>query len=394
MLIALDGRALTGRFTGDRTYWRNLLRTLPRVAPQNTYCVYSRTPIDPSELPAYANLTYRVVPARNDRLWTLFALPRALRLERPDVLHVQYTIPPGCPCPVVTTVHDISFRLFPQWFPVRDRLLLNLTIPAAMRGAARIITDSDSAREDILKSYSVAPSKVVSISLGLPPEFADQCVKNTVGNRKESEKQEIADDVVKTHYGLQQPFILAVGVLQPRKNLKLLAQAFGKARAVGNLPHQLVLAGKVGWHTEEETLRQAAAETGGSEAANAVVFPGYISDEHLPALYRSCEAFAYPSLYEGFGLPPLEAMACGAPTLVSDAPPMPQNVGQAAIVVAAADIEAWAAALVRIVTDEKLRIEFASRGPARAALFTWEKTAELTLRVYEEVVEANRAGNR
>ena len=374
MLIALDGRVLTGRYTGDRTYWRNLLRVLPRVAPDNTYCVYSRTPIDPAELPVFANLTYRVVYAANDRLWTLSALPRALRQGRPDVLHVQYTIPPACPCPVVTTIHDISFRLFPQWFPARDRLLLNLTIPAAMRGAARIITDSDSARDDILKAYAVAPDKVVAIPLGLPPEFLGQS----------QEKQEIAQQIAKTRYGLQTPFVLAVGVLQPRKNLRLLAQAFGRARADSGLPHQLVLAGKAGWHTEQETLRQAAAEAGGSTAASAVVFPGYIADEHLAALYRACTAFAYPSLYEGFGFPPLEAMACGAPTLVSDAPPMPHNVGDAAIVVAATDVDAWATALGRVLRDDTLRADLSRLGPLRAAQFTWEETAEQTVRVYEE----------
>ena len=115
--------------------------------------VYSRTPIEPGELPDVPNLTCRVVPAANDRVWMFAALPRALRHARPDLVHVQYTIPPACPCPVVTTIHDISFRLFPQWFPIRDRLLLNLTIPAAMRGAARIITDSDSSRDDILRTY-------------------------------------------------------------------------------------------------------------------------------------------------------------------------------------------------------------------------------------------------
>ena len=174
MHIAIDGRALTGRFTGDRTYWRNLLRVLPRLAPVDTFIVYSRTPIEPGELPDVPNLTCRVVEAANDRVWTFAALPHVLRRDRPDLVHVQYTIPPACPCPIVTTIHDISFRLFPQWFPVRDRLLLNLTIPAAMLGAARIITDSDSSRDDILRAYGVAASKVVSIPLGLPPEFADK----------------------------------------------------------------------------------------------------------------------------------------------------------------------------------------------------------------------------
>ena len=258
MHIAIDGRPLTGRFTGDRTYWRNLLRVLPRLAPADSFTVYSRTPIEPGELPDVPNLTCRVVPAANDRVWMFAALPRALRHARPDLVHVQYTIPPACPCPVVTTIHDISFRLFPQWFPIRDRLLLNLTIPAAMRGAARIITDSDSSRDDILRTYGVAPGKVVSIPLGLPPEFADktQEIQHNVDldplNTRTPEyldaksMQETARQVVNTRYNIHEPFVLAVGVLQPRKNLRMLAQAFGRAKAAYDLPHSLVLAGKAG----------------------------------------------------------------------------------------------------------------------------------------------------
>jgi glycosyltransferase involved in cell wall biosynthesis len=398
MHIAIDGRALTGRFTGDRTYWRNLLRVLPRLAPGDKFTVYSRTPIEPGELPDVPNLTYRVVPAANDRIWTFATLPRALRRDRPDLVHVQYTIPPACPCPVVTTIHDISFRLFPQWFPTRDRLLLNLTIPAAMRGAARIITDSDSSRDDILRAYRVAPSKVASIPLGLPPEFINS--GGVEGERSGGEHQntqlmqETAQQVVKTRYNLHEPFVLAVGVLQPRKNLRMLAQAFGKAKTAYGLPHSLVLAGKAGWDTEQAALRQAAAEGGGVEIADAIVFPGYVADEDLPHLYRACDAFAYPSLYEGFGFPPLEAMACGTPTLVSDAPPMPYNVGDAALVIAAKDVDAWAESLGRVLTDNTLRAELAAKGPSQAARFTWESTAERTLRVYQEVIKAGHAGIR
>ena len=264
MHIAIDGRALTGRYTGDRTYWRNLLRVLPRLDPASTFCVYSRLPIAAGELPDFSNLTYRVVEARNDRLWTFSALPAALRDTRTDVLHVQYTLPPRCPCPVVTTIHDISFRVHPRWFPVRDRLLLNLTIPVAMRRAARVITDSDSSREDMLRMYQTASDRVVSIPLGLPPEFASELpcevllpggaggVPSGVSGshnafnalEEAAQRKEFARHIAKSKYNLHAPFVLAVGVLQPRKNLRLLARAFGQAKAAHDLPHQLALAGK------------------------------------------------------------------------------------------------------------------------------------------------------
>ena len=124
--------------------------------------------------------------------------------------------------------------------------------------------------------------------------------------------------------------------------------------------------------------------------ADAIVFPGYVTDEDLPHLYRASDAFAYPSLYEGFGFPPLEAMACGTPTLVSDAPPMPHNVGDAALVVPAKDVDAWAFAIHRILTDTTLRAELRAKGPVQASRFTWESTAEQTLRVYRDVIEAGR----
>lgn len=410
MHIAIDGRALTGRYTGDRTYWRNLLRVLPRLDPASTFRVYSRLPIAPLELPDFPNLTYQVVEARNDRLWTFSALPAALRDTRPDVLHVQYTLPPRCPCPVVTTIHDISFRVHPRWFPVRDRLLLNLTIPLAMRRAARVITDSDSSRDDMLRAYRIAPGRVVSIPLGLPPEFASELPPDVVlhagadgagrapngvsGSQfaleEAAQKKEIARQIAKSKYNLHAPFVLAVGVLQPRKNLRLLARAFGQAKAAHDLPHQLALAGKAGWQTEEAALRRAAFEGGGTAAADAVIFTGYVEDAALPALYRACDVFAYPSLYEGFGLPPLEAMACGAATLVSDAPPMPHNVGDAALVLGATDVNAWAEGIGHVLRNDSLRADLAARGPVRAAQFTWEATGTQTLEVYRAAVGTGR----
>jgi glycosyltransferase involved in cell wall biosynthesis len=377
MRIAIDGRALTGRFTGDRTYWRGLLGALPGSSDDMEFLVYSRTPIPACELPDTPQLQARVVPSINDRMWTMAALPAALRRDRADLVHVQYTTPPRalCPCPVVTTVHDISFKLFPEWFPRKDRNLLNLTIPASMRSAARVITDSESSRDDILKAYGLSPEKLIAIPLGLPEGFG----------REISEPAEI--ESVLPRYGIHRPFVLAVGVLQPRKNLKMLCEAFGRAVRRSALPHRLVIAGKAGWGTEQETLRAAAAAGGGEAAAEAIVFPGYVDDADLPTLYRVADLFAYPSLYEGFGLPPIEAMACGAPVVVSDAPALPEVVGSAARIVPATSVEAWSEALAEMLTDPEMRRTYAMAGPARAACFTWRETAERTRAVYRDAIK-------
>lgn len=372
MRIVIDGRTLTGRFTGDRTYWRSLLQEMPRLAPDDSFLVYSRLPIPEGELPDLPNVERRVVEARNERLWTLAALPEAARKDRADLIHVQYTIPPRrlCPCPVVTTVHDISFRLYPQWFPVKHRLLMNLTVPPSMRQADAVITDSHSSRADILRIYRLPERKVTAIPLGLPPGF---------GCEIDSEE---ARRFVAERYGLKEPFLLAVGVMQPRKNLRLLARAFGLAKKRFSLPHTLAFVGKAGWATEENALRDEAEAGGGDVAVRAVRFPGYVEDADLPKLYRACAALAHPALYEGFGFPPLEALACGTPVVVSDRPALPEVVGEAALVVPATDPDAWAEALFRIVDDAALRREFASRGPERAARFSWETTALRTLEVY------------
>lgn len=389
MRIAIDGRALTGRFTGDRTYWRNLLRALFRLDAENAYLIYSRAPIPEGELPEAPNVSFRVVPAANDRLWTLYALPRALRQERMDLAHVQYTVPPRCPCPVVTTIHDISFRLYPEWYTFRDRTLLNLTVPPSMRRAARVITVSESSRRDILRVYALPPEKVVATPLGLPEEFA-QVAPESQASAEIVRGQEDAQRIARERFGLEKPFVLAVGVLQPRKNLPVLVEAFGRAKARSRLPHQLVLVGKAGWDTEQSTLRQIAARGGGAEAAEALVFPGYVADTDLPILYRACTLFAHPALYEGFGLPPLEAMACGAPALVSDAPAMPEVVGDAALTAPPTDVSAWTDALTRLLSDADLRADLARRGPRRAACFSWKTTAERTWAAYQEAMAGKK----
>jgi glycosyltransferase involved in cell wall biosynthesis len=242
-----------------------------------------------------------------------------------------------------------------------------------MRRAARVLTVSESSREDILRVYKLPPEKVVATPLGLPGGFAPCAEKETV-------RQE-----VKERYGLAEPFLLAVGVLQPRKNLPMLAEAFGRMKAKTGLPHTLVFVGKMGWQDGQEALLAAATRGGGKSAAEAVRFPGYVPDADVPTLYQACAAFAHPALYEGFGLPPLEAMACAAPVIVSNAPAMPEVVGDAALLVPPTDVDAWAEMLARVLTDAQLQRDLSERGPRRAALFSWDDTAQKTLAVYEGV---------
>jgi len=365
MRIGVDARALTGRWTGDRTYWLNLVRGLLDTMPEGDNLVlYTRLPLASGLLPADTRYTVRTVPASNDRLWTMLHFPRALRADGIDVAHTQYTTPLRAPCPLLTTVHDISFRLYPEWFPRKHRMLLNLSVPVAMRRARIVITDSASSRRDILRIYRLAPEKVEAIHLAAAPEYVP--VPAATARR-----------YVEEHFGIRDPFVLSVGVLQPRKNFALLVEAFARALRKEALPHRLVLTGKRGWRVDEITRLAARLDL-----LDRLIFTDYVPDDALPLLYSATDVMAYPSLYEGFGLPPLEAMACGAPTLVSDAPAMPEVVGDGAWVLPVMDACAWADGLIAMLTDAHTRQCWSARARARAACFSWKDTSRRTLRAY------------
>lgn len=377
MRIGIDARAMSGRFTGDRTYWRGLIAGLSEIDRDNEYLLYLRDPAaEGEELALGPNFRRRLLPATNGRLWSFVRFPQALAKDRVDIAHVQYTVPPILPCPVVTTIHDISFRLFPELFAAKDRFILNAGLPGSLRRAAKVIAVSENTRRDILKAFpGTEPGKVVATPLAADPRY------RVLSPRE----QESARELVNERYGLSGPYLLSVGVLQPRKNVPLLLAAFAKARQEAGLPHKLAVVGKRGWLSQET---EAAIRAAG----DAVVMTGYAPDEHLPALYGCATAFCYPSLYEGFGLPPLEAMACGCPTLSSNASSLPEVVSDAGVLIDPHDTAAWTKAIIEVVTDTAQREQLREAGPARAALFSWQRTAALTKQVYESIyAKTNRA---
>lgn len=374
MRVGIDGRALTGRFTGDRTYWLNLTRDHIEAADDGDveYVVYTRLPLPEGALPVGRRVTVRTVPASNDRIWTLVTFARVLRQDRIDVAHTQYSTPMRAPCPIVTTVHDISFRLYPEWFPRKHRILLNLSVPVAMRRAARVITDSMSSRRDILRVYRLAIEHVEAIPLAAAPGYRPM-------------PKATAREHVVARFGLTDPYIVSVGVLQPRKNLPMLVEAFARAIQAASIPHRLVLAGKRGWAYDEIVVQAARLRVG-----DRLLITDYVDDADLPAIYSAATMMAFPSLYEGFGLPPLEAMACGAPTLVSDAPAMPEVAGTGALVLPVMDATAWSDALSLVARSPEEQARWSAAGLARSRAFSWATTGALTRRVYVEVAAHTR----
>lgn len=344
--IAIDASLLAGRYTGDRTYWRCLIDALPRDTG-HTYILYTREPLPIAPDPS---IEIRRVPGRNHRWWSMVTLPFAARKDRADLLHVQYTVSPLTTLPAVTTVHDVTFLLHPEWYRPKDRLLLRHSVPASMRRAARVIAVSETSKRDMVRTTGLPEAKITVTLLAAPPEFAPVSG---------------ATEHVKNRFGLEEPYLFALGTLQPRKNLPMLARAYEASGASCTL----AIAGKEGW----------GEQPGGS-------LLGYVADEDLPSLYSAACAFLFPSLYEGFGIPVLEAMACGCPVICSDGGALPEVAGDAAMILPTGDERPWTE-VIRSACSGKIDLTgLREKGLLRAKMHDWRDTARRTVRVYEEVI--------
>jgi glycosyltransferase involved in cell wall biosynthesis len=364
MRIAMDARPLASGHGGIRRYVECLARALARVAPAHEVvpCGVSRAAAARLD-PALHARPERVPGARwLDHLW-LASAPGPF-----DLYHgTNYVAPWWSAAPVVLTVHDLTVRLFPDTHPWRRRAMHAL-LPARCRRAARVIADSGATRDDLVRLCGVAPAHVDVVPLaadhlGPPPDDA-------------------ARAAVRRRHGLPERFTLFLGALEERKNLPALLTAFASLREEG-VAHALVLAGG-GAPSYVAGLRDAGRRLGLREG-HEFWLPGPIDDADLPALYASCDAFVYPSLYEGFGLPPLEAMACGAPVVAARGSSLEELFAGAALLVDPHDPAALRSALARLLGDPALRDDLAARGRARAAARGWDDVARDTLAVYERV---------
>ncbi|MGC9469391.1 MAG: glycosyltransferase family 4 protein [Anaerolineae bacterium] len=270
--------------------------------------------------------------------------------------------------PTVLTVHDLIPQLLPEHHKPLNRWYLRWTMPLYCRRADHIIAVSEATRRDLIDLYQLPPEKITVIHEAAAPRFRPQPLA--------------AQERVRDAYGLPERFLLYVGTIEPRKNLERLLGAWTPLYQEGTVP-PLVLVGKRGWLSDGffESLEASPARSG-------VILTGYVPDADLPAIYSAATAFVWPSLYEGFGLPPLEAMACGTPVVCAKASSMPEVVGDAALLFAPEDEAALRAALRRIVGDGELREALRERGFTRAAAFSWARTAEQTVRVYEGIMQS------
>ncbi|MGH2521465.1 MAG: glycosyltransferase family 4 protein [Anaerolineales bacterium] len=353
MRLALDTQSTLGHKTGIGHYTARLLAALRCVAPEHEYV----------EL----NWGREVVMRIDRRLrWQQFELPRRARAAHSQLLHVPgFDAPLWKPGPVVLTVHDLIGMLFPRNLPPISRLYWARWLPFTVRAADAIIADSENTRRDLLRLLRLPPEKITVAPLGVDERFRPA----SQGQKTDS----------RARYNLPEDFILYVGTLEPRKGIDTLIEAF--ARLAAEHPHHLVLAGKRGWYWEP--ILQRIAAHGLEERARVL---DYVPDDDLPVLYASAAVFAFPSRYEGFGLPPLEAMACGTPVVCSNAASLPEVIGDAGMMVAPNDVNALARALTQVLGDAHLQAELRERGLRWAPGFTWEQTARQTLEVYHRVL--------
>jgi glycosyltransferase involved in cell wall biosynthesis len=366
MRIAFDGTTLTPGRTGVGYYTEHLLQHLAREveATGDEIVVVSNKPIDTQRpLPAHVRVHEgHRFPVRIG--WMQMRAARALDVLRPDVAHfTNGMIPIGSPVATIVTIHDMSLRLYPQCHPVRRLLLNRPLMHLAIKQASAIVTVSDSARRDLLRLHGVNAERVSVVHEAASPAF------RPIDDRAELEP-------VRAKYGLPSRFILYVGTIEPRKNLLRLVDAFGDARARG-IPHHLVCVGPYGWSSRDLSGR---IERLGLK--DSVHFTGYAKFEDLPAIYNLADFFVFPSLYEGFGLPVVEAMASGLPVITSSTSSLGEIAGDAAATIDPTDTDALAAAMVRLATDHELCRELGERGLRRSRMFSWTQTAKEMLAVY------------
>lgn len=356
--VAIDAHTIGRRATGNETYILGLMQGLVTNGEVDLVALVDPDATVPPELETRrAALRQRKAIPR-----LLSELSRARRRWGAELLHVQYVRPPRSDVPVVTTIHDVSFEHFPRFFTRRSRLRMRATIPWSARHSAVVLTGSRHARGALLHAYGLDPERVV-----VTPYAADRRFRHL--DRPETDR-------LLTGMGLPERYLLCVGNLQPRKNLRRLLEAF--ATLPREIRPPLVVVGQPAWLSDDV---YAAVRRHDLEAD--VHFTGFVSTEQLVAVYSRAHAFAYPSLYEGFGLPVLEALACGVPTLASDRSSLPEVAGDAALLVDPEDVEAIGSGLERIIGDEELRQQMAERGPLQAARFSWERCADATARAYE-----------
>jgi glycosyltransferase involved in cell wall biosynthesis len=369
MRVAIDARKLHD--FGIGTYTRNLLRHLARIDRDNEYVLLCHQP--DLGIGAQLGTNFRTVlePSPNYSIREQLHVPWLLHRERPDVFHApHYVMPPAVRCRSIVTIHDCIHLMFPQYLPNRAAsVYARAAMWAATHRSHRVLTVSEASKRDILHFFDIPPEKIV-------------VVHNAIDERFGVAPSEEATAQVRERYQLDHRFVLYVGNIKPHKNLVRVVEAFDRLRKRGFDDLTLLIIGDE--ISKLPALRRAVHS---HKLHKHVRFLGYLPDETLAILYRLAAVFVFPSLYEGFGLPPLEAMACGAPVVTSNVSSLPEVTGDAAVLVDPYDVESIADGIARVLSDPALREDMRVKGMARAREFSWERSVARTREIYREVAE-------
>lgn len=356
------------RAAGVSTYTGQLLRHLPAAAPEHKYIAFAGkgAEIPPGVEAAPAPIRTVAPPARI--AWEQLGFPLQAMRSRLDVIHGTVNVLPELARRAsVITVHDLSFLRHPDRLSHRRKLYLDWAVSRSARRATRVIAVSQSTRNDLVDLLHIPEARISVVPLGVDPSF----------------KPALSSDGRPRRLG-GRPYVLHVGTLEPRKNIDVLIRAFARLRERRDFPHALALVGARGW--DYQPLFDLVERL---HLRDHVHFADYVSPANLPLWYTDADLFAFPSVFEGFGLPVLEAMACGLPVVTTDSSGLRELAADAALVVEPGSSEALEEAMGRILEDRALRDRLRAKGLARAAGFTWEETARLTARVYEAAHGAN-----
>ncbi len=353
--FAIDARLIGGDMTGDSTYWNGLLHGFSQVPDDVRFLLISNKD-RPEGIPDDPRFHWLTVNSRRTRWWSLFRFPLKARRLGANVIHTQYNVSPLAGTHSVTTVHDVSFMIGPDWFQPRDRVILQRFVPPSMRRSSRVITVSETSKNEIVQFFPDVKDHLrvtpLAPGVGIQPMDRDE-----------------AQRIVREELEIDGPFLLTVGTRWPRKNVNLAIEA--ASALPSNIPHKLVVTGKAGWGEEQTSDR--------------LISTGYVTDAQLSALYSAADLYLAPSLHEGFGLPLMEAFSCGCPVICGNGGALPETAGNAAKVMNGYDPGAWTQAITDLLHDSGKLLVMRQLGLSRVKQFSWRNTAEKTLAVYREV---------
>lgn len=358
MKIAIDAQTTLGQKTGFGFYVKNLVEALVKVDPKNEHILIK--PRSEKDFPTWKRFW-----------WDQITFPNQAKKAKVDLLHQPcFSAPLFYSGKVIVTCHDLISVFFPENLPLASRLFYSRWMPYCYRKATLIIADSEHTKKDLMSLLGIPEEKIRVVHLAVSSDFKP--VKNPVRLAR-----------VRAKYKTTKKYLLHVGTLEPRKNLEFLVRAFALAVREG-IEENLVITGKKGWYYDG--LFQLVEKL---NLSKRVIFTGYVEEKDLPALYSGATAFLFPSLYEGFGLPPLEAMASGVPIISSSTSSLPEVIGRAGILLPPKDEMVWAKNILKIIKDKGLANTLKALGIRQAKQFTWENTARKTVEVYNEALVKN-----